>query len=117
MGLGGHEERAKRDACSKGSTSLMYLSPMSQLLQLFQVLQVFHCFTDSKALIIMEQIGRELLYFVLGVAEVMLTCVDGTVVGGHFGSWIVFVFIYHSFCGAEMWFVGSFARHSSPLLI
>ena len=47
----------------------------------------------SGVLGIMEQIESKLLHFIFGVAELILTSVGvvNAEVGGHFGSWMIFV--------------------------
>jgi hypothetical protein len=50
----------------------------------------------------MEQIASKLLYFIFGVAELILACVGGVEAGDHcqFGSWMIFVSLCLSFCEA-----------------
>ncbi len=57
----------------------------------------------SGVLGIMEQIESKLLHFIFGVAELILTSVGvvNAEVGGHFGSWMIFVSLCLSFCEAE----------------
>jgi len=57
----------------------------------------------SRALGILKQIASKLLHVIFGFAELMLTCVGvvDKVVSGHFGSWMIFVALCHSFCGVE----------------
>ena len=57
----------------------------------------------SRVLGILKQIASNLLHIIFGIAELMLTDVGvvDNIVSGHFGSWMIFVALCHSFRGVE----------------
>ena len=60
---------------------------------------MFHCFKCAQYL---GKIPRTLRGIIFGVAELIVTFVGVDVVAdGHFGSWMIFVYLCHSFCEVE----------------